>query len=121
MSDTMLLGVLCMPPEMWDDSALDVTQRYGRYMQAAHRIEEDARELEQLRAKVQAQALQILALIREVAELARDAERYRWLREQSPSSISVIAWRVPVACNFADPDAAIDAAIAGAHAESKVE
>lgn len=73
MSDIMLLGVLCMPPELWDGSALDVTQRYGRYIQAARRIEEDARELEQLRAKVQAQALQILALTEEVAELAADA------------------------------------------------
>ena len=37
----------------------------------------------------------------ELAALRKDAERYRWLREQSPSAISAIAWRVPVACNFA--------------------
>ena len=58
MSDLMLLGVLQMPPELWNDSPLDICQRYSRYMEAASRIESDAAELAALRA---------------------DAERDRWL------------------------------------------
>jgi len=51
MSDVMLHGVLCMPPEMWqDDDPLDVSQRYQRYLQASRRIEEDGREIDRLRA-----------------------------------------------------------------------
>jgi len=41
MSDVMLLGVLRMPPDCWDnDSPIDVMQRHSRYCQAANRIEE---------------------------------------------------------------------------------
>ena len=40
MSDMMLLGVLRMPPDCWDnDSPIDVMQRHSRYCQAADRIE----------------------------------------------------------------------------------
>jgi len=39
MSDVMLLGVLRMPPECWDDNPADVAQRYARYQEAADRIE----------------------------------------------------------------------------------
>lgn len=38
MSDAMLLGVLRMPPELWDESAIDVAQRHSRYLQAADEI-----------------------------------------------------------------------------------
>lgn len=65
MSDTMLLGVLCMPPELWTETELDRQQRYSRYLQAARRIEDDAREMEALR---------------------KDAERYRWLREHTSAT-----------------------------------
>ena len=50
MSDVMLQGVLCMPPELWRDDPLDVYQRYQRYLQASRRIEDDGREIERLRA-----------------------------------------------------------------------
>ena len=42
MSDTMLLGVLRMPVDLWTDSDLDKHQRYSRYLEAADRIERDA-------------------------------------------------------------------------------
>lgn len=82
MSDTMLLGVLCMPPEMWDDSALDVTQRHGRYMQAARRIEEDAREIERLREHAV-----ILANTAEAVERKRCANVVSyWLAGYAPTA-----------------------------------
>lgn len=49
MSDTMLHGVLCMPPELWQDTELDKRQRYSRYLAASRRIEDDEREIERLR------------------------------------------------------------------------
>jgi hypothetical protein len=49
MSDTMLHGVLCMPPELWDDSELDKRQRYVRYLDASRRIKDDGFEIERLR------------------------------------------------------------------------
>lgn len=38
MSDTMLHGVLNMPPDLWNDSELDKMQRHARYKQASERI-----------------------------------------------------------------------------------
>ena len=35
----MLLGVLKMPPELWQNTPIDVAQRHGRYLQAASEIE----------------------------------------------------------------------------------
>lgn len=49
MSDLMLQGVLCLPPEMWSGEPLDVGQRYQRYLQASRRIEDDACEIGRLR------------------------------------------------------------------------
>ena len=48
MSDTMLHGVLNMPPELWGDDFLDKMQRYDRYLQASKRITEDEEKLERL-------------------------------------------------------------------------
>ena len=45
MSDTMLHGVLNMPPEIWPDDEIDKLQRYGRYMEASRRIEDLNRAL----------------------------------------------------------------------------
>ena len=39
MSDVMLLGVLRMPIDLWNDSALNKNQRHSRYIEAAERIE----------------------------------------------------------------------------------
>lgn len=50
MSDVMLHGVLRMPPELWRDDPLDVSQRHSRYIEASERIEADAREIERLSA-----------------------------------------------------------------------
>lgn len=38
MSDLMLHAVLRMPPELWNDSPIDIAQRHGRYVQASERI-----------------------------------------------------------------------------------
>jgi hypothetical protein len=38
-SDTMLHGVLCMPPDLWDEgNPIDAAQRYQRYVEASDRI-----------------------------------------------------------------------------------
>ena len=50
MSDVMLHGILRMPPELWRDEPMQVSQRHGRYLQASDRIEADSREIERLRA-----------------------------------------------------------------------
>lgn len=60
MSDVMLHGVLCIPPELWRDDPLDVNQRYQRYIQASKRIEDDGREIERLR-KIEAAAKNLVA------------------------------------------------------------
>lgn len=45
MSDVMLHGVLRLPPDLWRDSAIDIAQRHGRYLEASQRIESDAAEI----------------------------------------------------------------------------
>lgn len=52
MSDMMLHGVLCMPPELWADSDIDRYQRYQRYLQASRRIEDDEAEILRLRGEL---------------------------------------------------------------------
>ena len=49
MSDVMLHGVLCIPPELWDGNEMDVRQRYSHYLQASRRIENDECEIARLR------------------------------------------------------------------------
>jgi len=39
MSDTVLIGVLRMPPELWSNDIIDVQQRYSRYLEAADRLD----------------------------------------------------------------------------------
>ena len=48
-SDTMLHGVLLMPPELWTSEPIDVCKRHWRYMQASERIIEQEQEIERLR------------------------------------------------------------------------
>ena len=60
MSDTMLHVVLCMPPELWDDTELDKRQRYSRYLAASRRIEDDEREIDRLQ-KIEAAAKNLVA------------------------------------------------------------
>lgn len=40
MSDTMLHGILQMPPELWTNDAIDIAQRHSRYLEASKRIEQ---------------------------------------------------------------------------------
>ena len=40
MSDSMLHGVLNMPPELWGDDAVDTMQRHSRYVEASKIISE---------------------------------------------------------------------------------
>lgn len=51
MSDTMLHGVLRMPPDCWRDDPIDQQQRYSRYIQASERIEQQNDALETLKAE----------------------------------------------------------------------
>ena len=79
---------------------------------------------EALRAKVQAQALQILALTGEVAELAADAGRFRWLAGNGWAEPAIYAtgpreWGANGVALLAGPQLAD--CIDGAMAESKVE
>jgi len=48
MSDIMLLGVLRMPPELWNDDPIDRAQRHQRYLQAADRIEAQEKRIAEL-------------------------------------------------------------------------
>jgi len=50
MSDTMILGVLRMPPEIWSDEELDKRQRHARYLEAARLIVRMQDALEEIRA-----------------------------------------------------------------------
>lgn len=52
MSDVMLIGVLRMPPDLWNGTELDVNQRHSRYIEASERIEADAEKIEQLQTKL---------------------------------------------------------------------
>jgi hypothetical protein len=72
MSDVMLHAVLCMPPELWDNSALDRLQRHSRYLEASNRIETQADRIKELEAEV-------ARLSREVEE--RRAHMRRGMRE----------------------------------------
>ena len=54
MSDVNLHGVLNMPPELWQDNDLDKMQRYSRYLEASRRIEDQERELTELKRKAAA-------------------------------------------------------------------
>ncbi len=57
MSDVMLLGVLRMPPTMWNDGAINVAQRYSRYLEAADRIEKDELRILELEDRLRASVL----------------------------------------------------------------
>jgi len=49
MSDIMLLGVLRMPVDLWNNTPFDSIQRHGRYREAADRIEALKRENDKMR------------------------------------------------------------------------
>jgi len=49
MRDIMLLSVLRMPIDLWNNTPLDSIQRHGRYKEAADRIEALKRESDQMR------------------------------------------------------------------------
>lgn len=49
MSDSMLHGILQMPPNLWSNDAIDIAQRHGRYLEASKRIIELERERDEAR------------------------------------------------------------------------
>jgi hypothetical protein len=51
MSDTMLHGVLQMPPELWTNDAIDTAHRHSRYLEASKRIEQLEYERDEARMK----------------------------------------------------------------------
>lgn len=52
MSDTMLHGILQMPPRLWSNDAIDIAQRHGRYLEASERIMELERERDEARREL---------------------------------------------------------------------
>ena len=54
----MLLGVLRMPPKLWDNGPIDQIQRHGRYIEAADLIEKFEADRDELLA-----ALDTLTLV----------------------------------------------------------
>lgn len=81
MSEVMLLGVLRMPPECWDDTdPIDVAQRYGRYCEAAD-------EIDRLR---NAETSPYEALIKAAREIDRKAE----LQEQRMNQLCNLSARL---------------------------
>lgn len=97
MSDIMLLGVLEMPPSMWDGDSLDIAQRHSRYKQAAQRIRDDEAlidakdaEIAELRARLsasEASDAESIAMFRK----ARD-ERDEALREVAGLRAELAEW-----------------------------
>jgi len=72
-SDTMLLAVLEMPPELWNDDPLFARQRYSRYQEAAERIRSDEEIIEALRReKAEATGHEVCEGM--YADLCRDVE-----------------------------------------------
>ncbi|UIY58164.1 hypothetical protein [Burkholderia cepacia] len=71
MSDLMLLGILRMPENLIEGSALSLMQFIQAARGAADRIEFDAQLIDKLRAELEAAAAD-----------KRDAERYRYLRNR---------------------------------------
>lgn len=53
MGDTMLHGVLRMPPHIWCDSELDKAQRHSRYLEASERIIRQDDRIAELEAEVE--------------------------------------------------------------------
>lgn len=91
MSDVMLLGVLRMPPEMWNGDALDVHQRHGRYLEAADTIEELRDEVDALRAERPTH--QDMKDISEAGKLmSRAASEITALRAENEALNERIAW-----------------------------
>lgn len=81
MSDTMLLGVLRMPPKLWDNGAIDVAQRHSYYTMAADRIEKDAAKIMELREDKQKLKDIIRELIDAIEWSDECYETYSWLAE----------------------------------------
>jgi len=53
MSDTMLHGILNMPPDLWSDTPIDQAARHARYVEASRRIIELERERDEARAELE--------------------------------------------------------------------
>tara|TARA_R110001606_G_scaffold347666_1_gene497052 strand:- start:169 stop:414 length:246 start_codon:yes stop_codon:yes gene_type:complete len=45
MGDTMLHGVLNMPPETWSDDPINQAQRHSRYIEASERIKRQDQQI----------------------------------------------------------------------------
>jgi hypothetical protein len=71
MSGQMLLAVLRMPPDCWDDGPIDVMQRHQRYVQAADEIERGI--IERLKTEAYEQAIKdAMAKLAEIKDLPAD-------------------------------------------------
>jgi len=76
MSDeVMLIGVLRLPMEAWDDSELFKVQRHARYIQAADLIESQWQRIEQLERRDEFQQEVIVASQARIAELEQQREK----------------------------------------------
>ncbi|KVW15442.1 hypothetical protein WK91_18580 [Burkholderia cepacia] len=118
MSDLMLLGILRMPDASISGDCAGFMQFVSAARGAADRIESDAKIIEQLRAELEAAAAD-----------KRDAERYRWLRDEDAGvpdgerELCVVQFRLP----FTEApdrdlfDVALDAAIDAALAQRQGE
>ena len=87
MSDVMLFGVLRMPPELWnDDSLIDKVARHGRYIEAADRIEQLEKELQEAKESIKT-AGEYHKSLEEANQKARD-----WQNEalQSRATINLL-------------------------------
>jgi vacuolar-type H+-ATPase subunit I/STV1 len=70
-----------MPPELWDDGAIDIAQRYNFYKEAADRIEQDAAKIMELREDKQKLKDIIRELIDAIEWSDECYETYSWLAE----------------------------------------
>lgn len=74
MSDTMLHGILNMPPDLWSATPIDQAARHARYVEAPRQIIDLARQRDEARAQN--------TKLRAIAEAAVD-----WLYLGNPDDV----------------------------------
>ena len=118
MSDTMLHGILQMPPELWTNDAIDIAQRHSRYLEASKRIIELERERDEARRELDELRKNSLAL---VEELKKSVIRLAKERDDAREELSRVRRELVASNRGAETNAKVNQGLCARLAEAEHE